>query len=168
MFFKRPDIYLLATMNNYYQYVYPYSSKPQYNSYHGAEGHMGNINWNLEVINMHLFFPPEFDNLRNSYENTWYWLSTLPLIRGIWVTAYYIWASILYTAYCIYKHNKKALLIAVPMLIQIIMFFMGPTNGYYPRYIFILKACIPVIFLTGFSCIEKNSRVLQRENSLAK
>lgn len=154
MFLKRPDIYLLATMNNYYLYFYPKNTGSLLTNFGFASGEMFLANKNCAEINLDLHFPTALNEIRDWYEKTREWIFTFPFLRSFWVTAFFVWGLFLYETYCITKRNRDAFLIGIPMLIQVLIFLTGPTNGNYARYIFMLKACLPVIIIFGLSMIH--------------
>ena len=157
MFLKRPDIYLLATMNNYYLYFYPKNTGSLLTNFGFASGEMFLANKNCAEINLDLHFPTALNGIRNWYEKTREWIFSLPLLRSFHVSAFFVWGLFLYETYCITKRNRDAFLIGIPMLIQVLIFLTGPTNGNYARYIFMLKACLPVIIIFGLSMIRTDS-----------
>lgn len=157
MFLKRPDIYLLAAMNNYYLYFYPKYTGSLLTNYGFASGEMFLANKNCAEINLDLHFPTALNGIRNWYEKTREWIFSLPLLRSFHVSAFFVWGLFLYETYCITKRNRDAFLIGIPMLIQVLIFLTGPTNGNYARYIFMLKACLPVIIIFGLSMIHTDN-----------
>lgn len=157
MFLKCPDIYLLATMNNYYLYFYPKNTGSLLTNFGFASGEMFLANKNCAEINLDLHFPTALNEIRDWYEKTREWIFTLPFLRSFWVTAFFVWGLFLYETYCITKRNRDAFLIGIPMLIQVLIFLTGPTNGNYARYIFMLKACLPVIIIFGLSMVRTDS-----------
>ncbi len=157
MFLKRPDIYLLAAMNNYYLYFYPKYTGSLLTNYGFASGEMFLANKNCAEINLDLHFPTALNGIRNWYEKTREWIFSLPLLRSFHVSAFFVWGLFLYETYCITKRNRNAFLIGIPMLIQVLIFLTGPTNGNYARYIFMLKACLPVIIIFGLSMIHTDN-----------
>ena len=86
-----------------------------------------------------------------------HWIFSLPLLRSFHVSAFFVWLLFLYETYCITKRNQDAFLIGIPMLIQVLIFLTGPTNGNYARYIFMLKACLPVVIFFGLAMIRTDS-----------
>ena len=157
MLLKRPDIYILAAMNNYYLYFYPKNTGSLNTNFGFASGEMWLANKNCSEINLDLHFPEELSGIRNFYENARLWIFSLPLLRCFWVSAFYVWALFIYEIYCFTRKNRNAFISGIPMLIQILVFITGPTNGNYGRYIFILKACLPVILIFGIFLIHSKS-----------
>ena len=154
MLSKRPDIYILAVMNNYYQYFYPDNADPTYLSFGFSKSEMWMVNRDCAEINMYLHYPENLSGIRSLYESVIRWIFCQPLTRCIWVSALYVWALFLYAAYCLYQKRRDAFVIAVPMLVQILIYITGPTNGQYNRYILMLKVCLPVILLTGLTLLS--------------
>ncbi len=158
MLLKRPDIYIQATMNNYYQYFYPDLTEPNYFNYEFGAGEMWLTNRDCAEINIDLHFPAAMKRMRNSYERIRDTITTLPLIRIVWSSAIYVWILFVYSAYCLTKRNRNACIIAVPLYILVLVLITVPVNGYYSRYIFPLKATLPVVLLYGFTVISEKKR----------
>ncbi len=163
MLLKRPDIYILAVMNNYYEYFYPANADPTYLSFGFSASEMWLVNRDCAEINLRLSYPAAFAGIRSIYEATVRWIFDLPLLRCIWVSAFYVWILFIYAAYCLYHKRRDALAVAVPMLVQIAVYITGPTNGQYNRYILMLKACLPLILLTGLTLFHTEGNRKQTE-----
>ena len=94
MFLKRPDIYLLTTMNNYYLYFYPKNTGSLLTNFGFASGEMFLANKNCAEINLDLHFPTALNEIRDWYEKTREWIFTFPFLRSFWVTAFFVWGII--------------------------------------------------------------------------
>ena len=143
-------------MNNYYQNFYPDLAEPNYFNFDFGASEMWLTNRDCAEISMDLHFPQSMREIRNKYENFRDSITTLPLIRVVWSSAIYVWVLFAYTAYCLTKRNQNACLMAVPEFILVLVLITVPYNGYYSRYIFPLKATLPILLLYGFSVISAN------------
>lgn len=152
MFLRHPGIYIQATMNNYYQYFYPGETLFSLYSYSWSDDPiMQDIN---EKLGTDFHYPENLWNARNSFEEAREDIFSLPILSLLNMPAFYTWGAILLLAYCLRKKSLRGILLCVPMLVQMLIFITGPTNGFYCRYEFSMLLYLPVVWILGLKMLK--------------
>lgn len=164
MLLRRPDIYIQATMNNYYQYFYPGKEPLTYFTYEWGKYQMESLN---ESIQTDFHMPESLNYARNSYETLREDIFNLPILSLLKTPAVYIWIALLFMGYCLRKKSLVGIIYCCPMFVQLLIFITGPTNGYYCRYEYPMFIYLPVVILLGLKLMEKsgNPQVVQEKAS---
>ncbi len=155
MFLRHPGIYIQATMNNYYQYFYPGETLFNGYSYEWSEPIMENLN---ETLGTHYEYPESLWGARTSFEAVREDIFSLPLLSLLNMPALYTWAAILFFTYCLRRKNLRGVLTSIPMLVQMLIFITGPTNGYYCRYEFSMLLYLPVVWILGLQMLKSQQK----------
>lgn len=162
MFFKHPEIYLEATLNHKYQYLYPSVFTTYYYSYTTSAGYMDKacdrINENVKEISVDFSYPSgisldfrvKCQNLRESFFR-------MPIFNLLYTTSSYFWMLFIWFAYCILRNNKIAVATMMPLLVMILVLLAGPSNGMYFRYSYPYALCLPVIIVFGLLTANKKT-----------
>lgn len=146
MLLRHPGIYIQATMNNYYQYFYPGESLFNGYSYSWGGQVMETVNGNEGTD----FSQPEATRqLREGYESIRDDTFRIPLLSWLSSPALYTWAAILYLLYSLRRKSLLGFVYGVPMLVQMLIFITGPTNGAYCRYEYPMLIYLPAVLLLG-------------------
>lgn len=158
MLLRHPDSYIQATMNNYYEYVYPGKAT--------ARGYLFNysdttfkfctdkLRMNgIDEINLYWLNSPKIlARTRMAFENIRETLFRIPVISVILCVAAYIWTAFVALMYMIYRKNGKAILILLPILVVILVCFAASSNGGYFRYAYPVVVTLPAVLgLCGIS-----------------
>ena len=155
MFFKHPDAYIQATMNNYYEYVYPGANLAVAAYYMGEEtDSFEEINEICEkhgVTGMNMHRPHWSDGIRERFESLRELIFSLSFLSPILSVACYTWVFLVAMAYWIYHKNKKAVAVFIPLLLVLLVCFAGPCNGSYFRYFYPMTICLPAAMSLSWS-----------------
>ena len=152
MFLRHPGIYIQATMNNYYQYFYPGETLFSLYSYEWSDGIMEDIN---EKLGTDYHYPESLWEARNSLEAVREDIFSLPALSFLNMPAFYTWGAILYFFYFLRRKSWKGVLFSVPMLVQMLIFITGPTNGFYCRYEFSMLLYLPVVWVFSLAASRR-------------
>ncbi len=145
MFFKHPETYFAATANNYYEYVYPSTAKPNQYTYRWSNQVMKKTNSILEPIGVEFSHPAKFDGIRHINDAVFREIKNVPVISLIMTPACYVWVILLILFYSIKTKARKLIsLIALPFF-TVLVCFLGPTNGSYTRYLFPIIVAMPLL-----------------------
>ena len=149
---KHPMLYIEATVNNYYNYVYPGKASTLNYSYEWSETCMEETNALSESVGLDLHYPTFLKHARNEYENLREAVFNLPVLNAFKCTAVYVWILLFLTAFLLWKKNTTVLTIAVlPMLESLGIALLGPCNGEYFRYAYIITVLLPAAIVMGLS-----------------
>lgn len=156
---KHPMIYVEATLNNYYYYVYP-GGRLAYNyTYSWSEECMNRTNKATETVGMNLHYPIKLTRWRNAYETLRETVFSLPVLNLFRCTAIYIWLLLILIFYLLWKRNIDTLLVAVlPLLASAGIMFLGPCNGYYFRYAYMIAVALPAAIIFGLVSSKSGNR----------
>ena len=146
MLLRHPGIYIQATMNNYYQYFYPGESLFNGYTYSWGGQVMETVN-DAEGTDFNL--PEQLQSLREGYQSLREDTFRTPLLSWLNSPALYTWAAILYLLYCLRRKSFVGFVYGVPMLVQMLIFITGPTNGAYCRYEYPMLIYLPAVLLLG-------------------
>lgn len=136
MFLKHPEIYVEATLECKYEYLYPKPLWQKHNycsSY--SEQNMTRLNERaVEGINGRVRYPAALSKIRNAYWSMRVAFFRLPLVNFLCTTSIYFWIIIVWLSYCILKKDKLSIVTMSPLLFQILVLIAGSSNGSYCRY----------------------------------
>ena len=156
MFIRHPGVYISATINNYYQYIYPANVGMTYYGYEWSSEVLENTSFILKPIGVEFSYPERFEDLRKISDYFTIEIARFPFISLLMTTAVYVWIIILVIMYGI-KHQTGRMLcyLALP-LFTILVCFLGPTNGRYgARYLFSIITAIPLILPMSIALIRQ-------------
>lgn len=134
MFWKHPETYIAATLNNYYGYVYPVVNDI-HQLYRASVGSMDNANRD------------GYFNFYNSYDNIRMWLRDayaffdliwmrVPILNLFATSAFYVWVIIAAGALKVLRRDKAGVAVMFMYFILILTAIAGPCNAIdYERYI---------------------------------
>ena len=112
----------------------------------------------METINERLdtdfHYPEALRGLRDGYESLREDLFSLPLLSLFNTPALYTWAAVLYLCYCLYRRSLIGFLAGVPMIVQMLIFITGPTNGFYCRYEYAMLLYLPAVLPPGLKLMK--------------
>lgn len=146
MFFRHPDIYVQATMNNLYGYFYPDGYTTEMQDYKGSLEYMKLSN---EHQDLNLGYPESLSSWREGMESLREAFFQLPVLSVCNLSAAYVWTLLLLFLYNIRKGNRNGLLTTVPLLTVFLICMAGPTYGWYFRYLYSMVMCLPAaVFLS--------------------
>lgn len=155
MLLRHPGVYIQATISNYYQYFYPGETLFNNYSYEWSEEMMDGMN---ESFGSDFHFPAIWDTARDSLELTREDAFWTPVVSLLNKPAPYIWAAILFILYCLRRRSLLGFIFSMPMLVQMLIFITGPTNGYYCRYEYPMVVYLPIVIVTGVYLIRHTQK----------
>lgn len=158
MMLKHPGVYICATMANYYQYFYPGNSYFSNYSYNWSAQIMEKTNERTGLTD--LSYPAAADSLRQTLESVRETYFKNPLLAVLQQPAVYVWLAILCIVYAIRGRSLVGFVFTAPMLIQILVFITGPTNGYYARYEFPMLIYLPVVLVLLPCIVQRDTHEL--------
>ena len=159
MFFKKPKIYVEATINNYYQYIYPGSVKMAKRSYEFSELCFENLNKKAEPIGLNVSYPEALDDYRNGFEYIREYIANIPIISLIITTATYSWWVLMLFFYAIYKKSGLSIALMGVAIGVLLICFMGPCNGFFCRYSYPLMIILPILTIFVMNIITKRKEL---------
>lgn len=122
-FFKHPNTYIDATINNVYGFFYP--EKTSWYIYHEYENRINEDGFNYHYNNL--------DGLRTiltDYGESFPYIPILGLIVNIAINT---WLVFILIGYIIYKKEYSKIVLYLPALVSILVCVAGPANTYF-RY----------------------------------
>ncbi len=155
MLFQYPDIYIQATMNNYYIYFYPGEERFDYFGHGWGQTKMEQVN---DLCGTDFFMPESLSSLRDNAVLLRERIFTLPGLSILNTPALYTWAAILFLVYSLRKKSFVSFLYGMPMLVQLLIFITGPTNGAYCRYEYPMLIYMPAVLLLGLKLIRETAK----------
>lgn len=154
MFLKHPNVYLEATINNYYAYFYP--SPTTFETYSYSVIHYMTLNERLKEVVITDFAPSKFLNKYGTVlEEIQEIISYIPGLSIVQSAATYTWTLILWFFYCIRKKRKDSLLSTIPLILMVLVCIASPVNGWYWRYIHPTAVALPGIILLNYFSDDK-------------
>ncbi len=137
-FFKHPDCYMQATLNNIYGYFYPDETS--------GDAQAGYYLITNDPVVDHGFFDISFINdwpeMRDFLERFSECMRRIPGIGLLYSSGSWTWVIITLSAFFIYKKKWKQFYITVPFIVQLMVCCASPVNGYL-RYMLPLMASTP-------------------------
>lgn len=158
MLLRHPGVYIQATMNNYYQYFYPGETIFNNYSYSWSEEMMDGLN---ESFGSEFHFPEIWDTAKETLETVREDFFTIPVLSLLNKPATYTWAAILFIVYCLRRKSLVGFIFSMPMIVQMLIFITGPTNGYYCRYEYPMLVYLPAAIVMGMQLIGEKSTAPQ-------
>ena len=152
MFFRHPDAYIQATLNNYYEYYAFIDGQFESNFTH--------ISWmQMDMLNMGLapygFGHPEALELTHfEYEYVLSLIFHLPFFSLLMIPAVYTWTVIVLFIRSVQRKNKAAFAAVLFPLVMQLMITLGPCNGTYGRYQYPIILSLPVILAMYISAVK--------------
>ena len=143
MFKKHPAIFLEAFLDFKYQFIYPDAIFWwEFTNHHSKKS----MNWINRRAGTDFSHFDSMDSLRDYYEMLRRDYFRNPIIGIINNTSIYVWICLLCVSYCISRNSWASLIIWLPFILHLIMIIMGPTNGNFPRYMYVyIIAFVPAI-----------------------
>lgn len=151
MFWKHPDSYIQATINNYYYYFYPGPILFYEYYYHGSEECMEILNKWMSPLEPNFYHPDSLRNAREQYEDFRGDLMYIPPIVLLMYSPTYTWTLILLLLYGIYKKMPRAICLLIVPVMVLCMCLVSPCNGFYFRYLYPIVFVFPILIPLYFS-----------------
>lgn len=148
MFFKHPMVYIEAFLENKNLFLYPTPSitgaEDTAKYYETSALDFRVINEDCAAYGISLSYPTSLEKARTTYERARETLFSLPILRLLTQSAPIVWASVLLLLYALSRRKWESLLLLIPVLLQILVIFAGPTDGWLFRYIYPVALYLPV------------------------
>lgn len=154
MFFKHPEIYLEATLNHKYQYLYPRLLNTTY-SYKWSLDCMESANKSILEMSTKISYPENLDEYRMIYQGIRESFMRVPVLNLLSRTSSFFWMLFIWFSYCILSKGKISIALMMPLLVLIFALIAGPCNGRYFRYSYPYALCLPVVILLGLHSIKQ-------------
>ena len=156
-FFKHPNAYIQATMNNAYGYFYPESNIRQYTTDFIVDAH-GSIN-NTGNFNYH--YIEGLRNARESIKIITDITEKVPVISWINNIAFNVWLILIILCYFIYTKKLRYIVYIMPFISIILVCIASPINAYFRYtipYVFAMPLTVAIFIdiITNKERIEKN------------
>lgn len=140
-FFKRPDLYIDATLNHTYGYFYPFKEEAKDKiAYFTIEQ-----NKRVNKGNFQFHMIQKYEKVRLNIENGITFMRKLPIIELVYNTGTYFFVLLIFTFYAFYKGKKEKVLLSIPLYITFIFCILSPVNAYL-RYMYPIIFALPVYF----------------------
>ena len=136
MFLKHPDVYISATLNSTYGYIYP-DRKEQKDGI--AQFSIDTFSGNIMNLQLNLFN----NSHRYIIESFLYMLRNLPFFGLLFSCGFYNWILIICTLLLIYYKKIQEIIPLVPLYIVMLVCIASPVNAY-------LRYMLPTIFSMPF------------------
>lgn len=152
MFFKHPEEYVAAFLNNYYGYFYPVVNDAMKLA-RTSVGSMANVNRDGYFDFSHLYdsLHTGLRDMLTFYELLW---MRIPVLNIFMTSAFYVWVAVAAFFLKCVRRDKAAVLAVVMYLALILTVLVGPSNAInYERYVFPCVLGMP--FLTALA-LHKN------------
>nr|MCR5595883.1 DUF6020 family protein [Lachnospiraceae bacterium] len=145
--------------NNYFRYFYLGSRRIDlYYTYDRSDLIMSITNSWSGIVGMdfgndglHIAMKP----VVHAYEKLREVLADIPVINFFVYSAVYIWGLVILAAYLIRKRRTDLLVMIAPVLFTVLTYVVGPTNGDYARYIYVLIVALPLVFTCCLTEVKK-------------
>ena len=133
---KHPEIYLEATLEGSYGYLYPFRNCIASERYffYTIPATNGSMYW-------HYLFSNEIRIRMEAYADLWV---SVPILAQLMNPGTYTWLILILAAYIIYKKRTKGILMYVACFMNILVCIASPVNGLL-RYALPLMACMPLL-----------------------
>lgn len=146
MFFKHPEIYIEATLHHKYDFLYPCVIDGY--GYAWSADRMVYTNQVVPEM-LTISYPKILYDARMNYEALRESIFSIPVINIPKMTSTYFWTLFIWLFYCIYRKNKTAIAIMMPLLILVLSILAGPDGARYFRYMYPYALCLPIVILLG-------------------
>lgn len=148
MFFKHPDAYIQATLNNYYGYFYPDEPIEKMGMFQyyikGAPVDTGYFSFG---------YTEAFNATRDAVKDYSYFFRQVPAVSLLYSPAAYTWMLIILCGLLLRKKRFKALVALVPALLTVLICCASPVNGLV-RYMLPVMATLPLLIGWTFSMLR--------------
>jgi len=151
MLARHPGTYLQATYANYDQYLYPGETRMNYYTYGWMENILDVTNRMIEDLGKGFYLPEWNQKLRTITDSsTEAGVLNFPVFSFLMTPAVYSWC--LLTALCWgmgrgIRNHPWFFAQTVPAAVILIILFLGPTNGFYGRYMLPIVEYLPFLLL---------------------
>lgn len=149
MFWKHPDSYIQATINNYYYYFYPGPILFSPYEYGLSAQCIEVLNQMMEPLGSDFHHP--LYNAADQYETLRETLMYIPPIVLLMYSPTYTWFLMLFMLYGIYKKMPQALSLLIVPVIVLCVCLVSPCNGYHFRYLYPIVFVLPILIPLYFS-----------------
>lgn len=143
MLLKHPTVYVQATLNNYYEYVFPGRELAEAHTFERREWDIDYLNEKLGDRGIFVYYPKVLDNERNLWETAREKVFSLPILSLFLSVAIYTWILLGSFVYWIYRKTRDSVMLFVPLLLILLVCLAGPCNGAYFRYFYPIVLCLP-------------------------
>lgn len=143
-FYQEPRLYIEATLNNMYGYIYPNAQNWYF--YHMKYNVLNDVGFDYHYNNL--------DGLRGilyGYGEVFAYIPILNLFVNVGIMT---WIYLYLIGYLIESKNKKYILLLLPAFTIILTCILGPVNTYY-RYVIPYSFSLPIIL--SFIYVNKKS-----------
>lgn len=144
-FFKKPNVYFEATINNIYGYFYPKAKR--WYIYYKYDNRLINDNIDYHYNNL--------KNTRNILSNYGVAFRYIPIIGLIVSVGFNTWLVMLLITFLLHKKLFRYIPYVVPLLSLILMCFSSPINTYF-RYIFGVVLGMPILWSMYYALKNNN------------
>lgn len=156
MLLRHPNVYLEATLNNTYGYLYPF---------HNCDS-LGAYQLYQKTDLLHISLPQGSyvfsENIRSTMHNYALLWRNIPVLGELVNPGAYTWLLILLVGYCIYCRRFRDILVFIPPAINVLVCIASPVNGLI-RYALPLMACAPLLIaFTSYRNLENSSKHLNK------
>ena len=163
MFKKHTEIYLEATIDNYFQYIYPGETKMNQRGYEYSQSEFDRINEDIDKLGVKFEYPEIFNDYRKGYEEFREFVANIPILSLSITAATYSWWILYLLFYAIYKKRGLAIALLGSSLGVFLISFMGPCNGFFCRYTYPLIVVLPILTIFVMNLTDK-----KRKNNYVK
>lgn len=150
--YKRvPLVYAEAVIGNYYRYLYPggrridleYGTEQSYTMMGMTNENSGEAATDFGTSGFCMVMRPVMEK----YEYLRDLIADIPILNIVLYSATYLWGFILLIMYSIRVKSTDIIPALVPMIFVVLTYFVGATNGEYPRYIYYMIVILPLLFV---------------------
>ena len=132
--FKRPLVYIDATVNNVYGYFYP--PKTNWFFYHYKYNILNDVGFDYHYNSL--------EGLRSALSAYAFFIQNTPVLGSVVNIGLYTWMYLYVICILVVSRKKKYIALLVPAILTILMCMVGPVNTYF-RYVIPYAFSLPVI-----------------------
>ncbi|MBO4899411.1 MAG: hypothetical protein J5509_03910 [Lachnospiraceae bacterium] len=148
---KVPLVYVESVISNYYRYLYPggkridleYGTEQSYTMMELTNAYSGQAMTDFGTSGFCKMMKPVMEG----YEYIRDFIADIPILNIVLYSATYLWGFILLIMYSIRVKSMDIIPALVPMIFVVLTYFVGATNGEYPRYIYYMIVVMPLLFV---------------------
>ena len=158
MFFKHPMIYVKATLNSTYGYIYP--NRVEYKdgiAQYSIDASGAFQYTNPSNLNLHFYESTEI--ARNILQRFAYMLRNMPFIGLLFSCGLYNWILIALTIIMIYFKKTRELVLLIPLYTILLVCIASPVNSYV-RYMLPIMLSLPFLLSFIINDILKSKNLL--------
>ena len=149
MFFKHPSVYIKATLNSTYGYIYPNRTEYKDGIAQYTLDSSGIFSY-ANKCNVNLHFLEGSETSRELLQRFAYMTRNIPFIGLLFASGTYTWVLIALALLLIYFKKYKELVILIPLFVSILVCIASPVNAYV-RYTLPIMMSLPfVLFILLF------------------